>query len=192
MSERTNLDGKKKAEIVKQIHEKAKRNIEERTKSYAKQANKGRRKVTFEEGDLVWVHLRKDRFPVERKSKLMPRVDGPFRVLKKINDNAYQLDLEGKYNVSSSFNITDLLPFVADDPDLRTNPFEEGGDDVIMEEMRPTLEDRGEITVPRGPMTRSMARKLGHTITTLLDRIGPTIIPSGDMEPKNFLVARMD
>ncbi|KAH9780609.1 hypothetical protein KPL71_008138 [Citrus sinensis] len=45
--ERVNLDGKKKAEIVKQIHEKAKFNIERRTEQYAKQANKS----PFDVGD---------------------------------------------------------------------------------------------------------------------------------------------
>ena len=40
------------------------------------------------ECDLVWVHLRNER-PEERKSKLIPRVDGPFQILKKINENAY-------------------------------------------------------------------------------------------------------
>ncbi|XP_020406471.1 uncharacterized protein, partial [Zea mays] len=40
---------------------------------------------------LVWIHLRKERFPDQRKSKLMPRGDGPFRVLAKINDNAYKI-----------------------------------------------------------------------------------------------------
>jgi hypothetical protein len=38
-----NLDGKKKADFVKQIHEKARLNIEQRTEQYATQANKGRR-----------------------------------------------------------------------------------------------------------------------------------------------------
>jgi hypothetical protein len=42
---------------------------------------------------LVWVHLRKDRFPELRKSKLMPRAAGPYKVLAKINDNAYTLEL---------------------------------------------------------------------------------------------------
>jgi hypothetical protein len=59
--------------------------------------------VTFELGDLVWLHLRKDRFPTLRRSKLMPRAAGPFKVLKKINDNAYVLDLPVEYDVSSSF-----------------------------------------------------------------------------------------
>ena len=60
----------------------------------------------------------------------MPRVDGPFQILRKINDNAYQLDLQGKYEISSSFNVSDLYPFLVDYPDLWTNPFEEGGNDV--------------------------------------------------------------
>ena len=46
--EHVNLDHKKKAEIVKKIHEMAKFNIERRTEQYAKQANKGRHKLVFE------------------------------------------------------------------------------------------------------------------------------------------------
>ena len=51
MSECVNLNGEKKAELVKQIHEKARLNIERRTEQYAKHANKGRTKVVFELGD---------------------------------------------------------------------------------------------------------------------------------------------
>ncbi|KAI9173962.1 hypothetical protein LWI28_009417 [Acer negundo] len=40
VNEHVNLDGKKKAEFVKQIHEKTRQNIERRTKQYANQANK--------------------------------------------------------------------------------------------------------------------------------------------------------
>jgi hypothetical protein len=56
-------------------------------KMYEKHANKGR-KVLFEPRDLVWVHLRKDRFPEIHKCKLQLRADGPFKALQKINDNA--------------------------------------------------------------------------------------------------------
>ncbi|KAF8044825.1 hypothetical protein N665_6489s0001, partial [Sinapis alba] len=120
--------------MVKQLHEQARLNIEEKTKQYVKHANKGRREMVFKEGDQVWIHLRKERFPNERKSKFIPRIDGPFEIIKKISNNAYKIDLQGKYDVSNSFNVTDLIPFIADEPDLRSNPFQEGGDDMIMDQ----------------------------------------------------------
>jgi hypothetical protein len=46
--------------IVKKIHEKTKEAIEK--KYYAEWANKHHRKVTFEPGDFVWLHIHKDRF----------------------------------------------------------------------------------------------------------------------------------
>ena len=83
-------------------------------RKWAKHANKGRRKVVFEPGDWVWVHFRKERFPSQRKSKLMPRGDEPFQVLAKINDNTYKIDLSGKNNVSNTFNVCDLSLYDAD------------------------------------------------------------------------------
>ena len=74
---------------------------------YAQKANKGRKQVIFEPGDWVWVHMRKERFPQQRKSKLDARGDGPFQVLARINDNAYKIDLPGEYNISVTFNVFD-------------------------------------------------------------------------------------
>ncbi|XP_062188886.1 uncharacterized protein LOC133892188 [Phragmites australis] len=105
LQERSNMEASKRASYVKKIHEKTKEAIAKRSKYYAAWANKHRKKVTFEPGDLVWVHLRKDRFPEKRKSKLMPRGDGPFRVLSKINDNSYKIELPEDYGVSRSFNV---------------------------------------------------------------------------------------
>ena len=59
------------------------------TAKYVRQANKGRNELIFEVGDLVWVHLRKNRFPNHRKTKLDARADGPFEVLERLNNNAY-------------------------------------------------------------------------------------------------------
>ncbi|GJV34913.1 hypothetical protein Tco_1407390 [Tanacetum coccineum] len=42
---------------------------------YSAQANKHRKRVVFQEGDLVWIHLRKERFSAGRFGKLKPRVD---------------------------------------------------------------------------------------------------------------------
>jgi hypothetical protein len=62
----------------------------------------------------------------------MPRVDGPFWVTKRVNDNAYKVDLPGEYNVSDTFNIKNLSPYLEDvgDSNLRTNHFQLEGDDM--------------------------------------------------------------
>jgi hypothetical protein len=96
---RSSLDGQKKAEMVKKLHESVQQHIEKRTEQYANKADKGRRQIIFEPSDWVWVHMRKERFPARRQSKLHPRGDGPFQILEKINDNAYKVDLPGEYKV---------------------------------------------------------------------------------------------
>jgi hypothetical protein len=53
----------------------------------------------------------KERFPNQRKSKLQPSGDGPFQVFERINDNAYKIDLPGKYGVNATFNVADLTLF---------------------------------------------------------------------------------
>jgi hypothetical protein len=67
-----------------------------------------------------------------RKSKLMPRADGPFKVLEKINENAYKLDLPTDFEISPIFNIADLKPYLGEEDDLesRTTQTQEGEDDV--------------------------------------------------------------
>ena len=86
------LDGKpsveanKRVEEIKRLHDRVKSKIEKSNASYQAQANKHKRKVVFQPGNLVWVHLRKERFPTKRKSKLMPRADGPFEALERVND----------------------------------------------------------------------------------------------------------
>ncbi|KAI4372863.1 hypothetical protein MLD38_011046 [Melastoma candidum] len=84
-------------------------------------------RVTFESPSE-----RKDRFPGKRKNKLMPRAEGPFKIIEPIYNNAYKIDLPGDYGVSATFNVQDLMPFVEDDDDesLRTNSFQQGEDDT--------------------------------------------------------------
>jgi len=74
------------------------------------------------------VHMRKERFLAHRKSKLHPQRDGPFQILKRINDNAYKVDLPSEYGVSVTFNVKDLTLFDVCN-DLKLNPFEERRDD---------------------------------------------------------------
>ncbi|KAK7401254.1 hypothetical protein VNO78_12593 [Psophocarpus tetragonolobus] len=90
-------EGIVRADFVKKLHERVKVNIEHHSKEYASKANRGRKEIIFNEKDWVWLHLRKDRFPTQRKSKLSPRGDGPFQVLKRVNNNVYILDLPEDY-----------------------------------------------------------------------------------------------
>ncbi|PKI38026.1 hypothetical protein CRG98_041580 [Punica granatum] len=72
------LDGQKRAELIKALHEQVKKQIEKKNAAYAQGANKGRKQVHFNPGDLVCIHLRMARFPSKRKSKLMSRAECPF------------------------------------------------------------------------------------------------------------------
>jgi len=120
-------DGFEKAYFLKNLHHHIKLQIERKVGKYAQHANKGRKALIFEPGDWVWLHLRKDHFPTQRKSKLLLRGDGPFQMIKRINDNAYELDLLDSYLGSHSFNVSDLTPVSASVANSWTNSFPPGG-----------------------------------------------------------------
>ena len=146
--ENVSLDGEKKAKMVRQLHEGVRLQIEKKNRLYTSKANKGRQLVVFQPSDWVWVHMLKERFLNQRKSKLQPRGDGPFQVLERINDNAYKINLPGEYGVSAIFNVADLTLFDTDF-DSRSNPLEERGDDVDL----PRNTSKDPLHVPNDPMT---------------------------------------
>ena len=116
----------------------------------------------FQPGDLVWIHLWKERFPSKRKNKLLPRAEGPFEVLERVNDNAYKVDLPGDYEVSATFNVADLSPFYPDVPpqDLRVKSFQQGEDDGILA-TEDLVHDDTSLTCPR---TRSQVKKMAQLL----------------------------
>jgi len=53
----------------------------------------------------------------------MPRVDGAFEILERVNDNAYKVNFSEDYGVSATFNVAYFKPYVEDDhlANLRAN-----------------------------------------------------------------------
>jgi len=75
--------------------------------------------------------LKEGRFLSRRKSKLMTRADDPYKIVQRVGDNAYKRELLGDMNISTTFNVEDLTPYIEDEDegneDLRENPLQ-GGD----------------------------------------------------------------
>nr|GFB58500.1 RNA-directed DNA polymerase [Tanacetum cinerariifolium] len=101
-------EGADHSEQIKELHQSVQEQIIRHNKQYKEHADKRCKQILYQEGDLVWIHLCKQRFSAGRYGKLKPREDGPFRVLKKINYNAYKIELSGYYNVSTTFNVADF------------------------------------------------------------------------------------
>ena len=99
-------------ELIKQmetIHKQVHSNLEETNRKYKMQADKHlKTRQPIKDGDQVWVYLRKKRFPQLRRNKLQPRAIGPYPILKKYGDNAFEIQLPADYNISPIFNIGDL------------------------------------------------------------------------------------
>ena len=150
------MDNSARATHLKKVHEDTRNTIERQVQCLASKLDFNKHPMVFNIGDLVWLHLRKDRFPQERKSKLRPRADGPFKVLARYNNNAYKIDLpRDKYNVSDIFNVKDLSPYHGDeDFDPRSDLSQGRGDDAEHPTIIP-MDASTPPTIPLGPMTRA-------------------------------------
>jgi hypothetical protein len=88
----------------------------------------------------------------------MSCADTPSKILEKINDNAYIIELPLEFGVSPTFNISDLRPYLGekDEVPLRMMSIQEGEDDEDI-----TTSDT---TIPsielQGPIMRSRAQQL--------------------------------
>jgi len=125
-------DAKSRAKEIKKLHEQVRQRIIKQNSRYKTNRDKHKRHQIFKVGDLVWIHLRKERFPKQPNAKLSPRADGPFKIVQKINDNAYKVELPGTYGVSTTFNVVDLSPYLDDEPDInsRASSVQPGEDDT--------------------------------------------------------------
>ena len=110
-------------------------------------------------------------------------------MLERIEDNAYKVDLPGEYNISSTFNVSDLSLF--DDADLWANHLQERGDDGIMggennqRQFGEGLEkdskmNKDPLHIPTGPITRSRSKKMQQALIGLIQDVEAKAISSKD------------
>ncbi|GKV06983.1 hypothetical protein SLEP1_g18797 [Rubroshorea leprosula] len=100
--------------------------------------------------NIVDLFFKEEQFLAQRRSKLQPRGDGPFQVIARINDNVYKLELLGD--------------------DLRTNPFEERGNDGNQDDPTCTT-SRDPLHIPGGPVTKARVRKMQEALNGLIEQI---------------------
>ena len=93
------------------IHEEVRFNIMQTAQQYEDQATEGYQRLVFDPGDWIWLHMSKERFLMQRRSKLRARVHSPSRIINKIGENAYRLKLLDDYDISPIFNVKDLSSY---------------------------------------------------------------------------------
>ena len=100
-------------EFMKKVHAQVRSKIIESNAKYKATADVHQRELLFDEDDLVWVVLSKERQPQGSYSKLNDKKVGPCKSLAKVNDNAYKVHLPPHLNISNVFNVKHLVPYYA-------------------------------------------------------------------------------
>ena len=99
---------------ISEVVHQAKLNLraaQDRQKSYA---DKGRRELTFNIGDLVLLKTKNLKLKTTGKRKLLPRWIGPFPVVKVIGSVAYKLELPIGMKCHPVFHVSNLHPYRSD------------------------------------------------------------------------------
>jgi len=96
---------------------------------------------SFQVGDQVWLYISKYRLQGEGK-KLKPIRYGPFKVLEKIGENAFRLDLPAYMHIYSVVNADNLRLF---EPSLIEDPEKQSQfpsiDDLLLEYLNELQKD---------------------------------------------------
>ncbi|XP_059076800.1 uncharacterized protein LOC131876047 [Cryptomeria japonica] len=95
---------------IHDIHKQVKEILEKNVDKYKKKADLKKRDVQFKVGDLVFTHLRKERLPKGKYTKLMMKKIGICKVVHKYGNNAYDIELPLGVAISPIFNVADLYP----------------------------------------------------------------------------------
>nr|GEV51835.1 reverse transcriptase domain-containing protein [Tanacetum cinerariifolium] len=134
-----------------QVHQQTHEHLVVNNAKYKAEAHLKCRIVEFEVSDFVWVVQTKEHFPAHEYNKLAAKKIGPMEIVKKINSNAYRLQLPSHVCTSDVFNVKHLIPFVGDSSD---------DNDVAV------LDSRSNLLYPRGndaiQLEEDFMQKLAH------------------------------
>ena len=99
------------------VHQRFQKQLEKRQGKYKERHDKHHIDHKFQVGDEVWLHISKERLQGEGKN-LKPIRYGPFRILEKIGNNAFRLDLPSYMQIYVVVNVENLRlyepPFIED------------------------------------------------------------------------------
>ena len=94
-----------------ELHEVIKDKIKQKQLWLRLGADTRRKFKTFDVDDFVMVWIRPKRFPLGIVKKLHARCVGLFKILTKLNDNVYDIDLPEDFKINHVSNIEDLMEY---------------------------------------------------------------------------------
>ena len=106
-------------EQIQEIHQAVQEQLEKSQAKYKARHDKHRMGHSFQVGDQVWLYISKDKMQGEGK-KLKPIRYGPFKILEKIGENSFRLDLPAYMHIYSVVNVDCLIlfePSMIEDPE---------------------------------------------------------------------------
>ena len=111
------------ASHMHKLHKKISNKIAESNANYKLRADVRNILRTFCIGDFLMVQILPERFPLGIVEKLHAHSASPFQIFKKLNDNAYVIDLSKDFDISSTFNVEDPVEYKG--PYFNTNIVDE-------------------------------------------------------------------
>ena len=136
------------------IHQQVQEQLEKSQRKYKERHDKHWVDHKFQEGDEAWLHISKERMQGEGK-KLKPIRYGPFKIIKKVGNNAFQLDFPSYMQLYSVVNVENLClhePPLIDDQgsDIQLPSIEDFSPKCLDELKEDSILDRRTHTSKRG------------------------------------------